>query len=321
MLGNNGYRLFKINGLVIFQLFEKIAQRYWTIHKIPILFALLQPKPHKTTQLKVIILTEALWLGSTLSNSQDCLIIVIFRTYHLASLRKRSVLTDFNLNNIIKGYILKQIITLLSLCLFFPVGTLAEPDPISQPPQAEPSQIPTLPAQSPPPSVIIEQTNYASYQLSPGDALEVTVWKEEGLQQLQILISPDGTIIFPLIGTVGAAGKTITELKDNLTTRLSDYIADPSVSVKLLNNQGNSVFVIGKVNKPGQVFSGRRLDVLQALSLAGGLTVFANEGSINIIRRTGDQVKVFPFDYDDVINGEDLEQNILLEPGDTVTVP
>ncbi len=260
-------------------------------------------------------------LGAAISNSQDCLIIVIFRTYHLGSLHNRSALTDFNLNNIIKGYILKQIITLLSFCLFFPVATLAEPDPISQPPQAEPSQLPTPPAQAPNPGVIIEQTNFASYQLSPGDALEITVWKEEGLQQLQILISPDGTIIFPLIGTVGAAGKTITELKDNLTSRLSDYIADPSVSVKLLNNQGNSVFVIGKVNKPGQVFSGRRLDVLQALSLAGGLTVFAKEGSINIIRRSGDQVKVFPFDYDDVINGDDLEQNILLEPGDTVTVP
>lgn len=258
-------------------------------------------------------------LSTIPSNSQDCLIIVIFRAYHLASLNNRSVHTDFNLNNIIKGYILKQIITLLSFCLFFPVATLAEPDSISQPPQAEPNQ-PSSPS-SPAPGVTIEQTNYASYQLSPGDALEVTVWKEEGLQQLQILISPDGTIIFPLIGTVGAAGKTITELKDNLTTRLSDYIADPSVSVKLLNNQGNSVFVIGKVNKPGQVFSGRRLDVLQALSLAGGLTVFAKEGSISIIRRTGDQVKVFPFDYDDVINGEDLEQNILLEPGDTVTVP
>ncbi|ATG90573.1 sugar transporter [Methylomonas koyamae] len=256
-------------------------------------------------------------LGTTLSNSQDCLIIVIFRAYHLAGLNDRSVQTDSNLNNIIKGYILKQIITLLSFCLFFPVATLAEPEPTSLPPQAEPSPSPTSPA----PGVTIEQTNYASYQLSPGDALEITVWKEEGLQQLQIMISPDGTIIFPLIGTVGAAGKTITELKDNLTTRLSDYIADPSVSVKLLNNQGNSVFVIGKVNKPGQVFSGRRLDVLQALSLAGGLTVFAKEGSISIIRRSGDQVKVFPFDYDDVINGEDLEQNILLEPGDTVTVP
>ncbi|TCV87617.1 polysaccharide export outer membrane protein [Methylomonas methanica] len=226
--------------------------------------------------------------------------------------------TDCNLNNIIKEYILKQIITLFSFCLLCSTTALAEPE--TQIPPAPPIE-PLNAATSPAPTVTIEQTNYAAYQLSPGDALEITVWKEEGMQQLQILISPDGTIIFPLIGTVGAAGKTITELKDNLTSRLADYISDPSITVKLLNNQGNSIFVIGKVNKPGQVFSGRRLDVLQALSLAGGLTVFAKEGSISIIRRTGDQVKVFPFDYSDVIDGESLEQNILLEPGDTVTVP
>lgn len=226
--------------------------------------------------------------------------------------------TDCNLNNIIKEYILKQIITLFSFCLLCSTTALAESETQIPPaPPIEPVNATTSPAST----VTIEQTNYAAYQLSPGDALEITVWKEEGLQQLQILISPDGTIIFPLIGTVGASGKTITELKDNLTSRLADYISDPSISVKLLNNQGNSVFVIGKVNKPGQVFSGRRMDVLQALSLAGGLTVFAKEGSISIIRRTGDQVKVFPFDYSDVIDGEDLEQNILLEPGDTVTVP
>ncbi len=212
---------------------------------------------------------------------------------------------------------MKQIITLLSFCL---LCSSAFADPETQIPPQAPIES-ANPAISPAPTVVIEQTNFASYQLSPGDALEVTVWKEEGLQELQILISPDGTIIFPLIGTVGASGKTITELKDNLTSRLADYISDPSVSVKLLNNQGNSVFVIGKVNKPGQVFSGRRLDVMQALSLAGGLTVFAKESSINVIRRTGDQVKVFPFDYSDVVDGESLEQNILLEPGDTVTVP
>lgn len=213
---------------------------------------------------------------------------------------------------------MKQFITLLSFCLICSSANCAEPE--IQIPPAPPVESASATTSSAP-TVTIEQTNFAAYQLSPGDALEITVWKEEGLQQLQILISPDGTIVFPLIGTVGAAGKTITELKDNLTTRLADYIADPSVSVKLLNNQGNSVFVIGKVNKPGQVFSGRRLDVMQALSLAGGLTVFAKESSINIIRRTGDQVKVFPFDYDDVVDGENLEQNILLEPGDTVTVP
>lgn len=226
--------------------------------------------------------------------------------------------TDCNLNNIIKEYILKQIITLLSFCLLCSTTAFADQE-IQIPPAPPIDSAPATPSSTP--NVFVEQTNYASYQLSPGDALEITVWKEEGLQQLQILISPDGTIIFPLIGTVGAAGKTITELKDNLSSRLSDYISDPSVTVKLLNNQGNSIFVIGKVNKPGQVFSGRRLDVLQALSLAGGLTIFAKESSISIIRRSGDQVKVFPFDYSDVIDGESLEQNILLEPGDTVTVP
>jgi polysaccharide export outer membrane protein len=254
-------------------------------------------------------------LGLRLGSSYYCYIPLLKSGPTLAFGSER---TDCNLNNIIKEYILKQIITLFSFCLLCSTTALAESE--TQIPPAPPIE-PVNATISPAPTVTIEQTNYAAYQLSPGDALEITVWKEEGLQQLQILISPDGTIIFPLIGTVGAAGKTITELKDNLTSRLADYISDPSISVKLLNNQGNSVFVIGKVNKPGQVFSGRRMDVLQALSLAGGLTVFAKEGSISIIRRTGDQVKVFPFDYSDVIDGEDLEQNILLEPGDTVTVP
>ncbi len=169
--------------------------------------------------------------------------------------------------------------------------------------------------------VLKDPENLVSYLLSPGDAIEVTVWKEEGLQQLQFLIGPDGNIIYPLIGTLTAAGRTINDLKELLTVKMADYIAEPSISVKLLNNQGNSIFVIGKVNKPGQIFSGRRLDVLQALSMAGGLTVFADDDNISIQRRVGNEIKVFPFDYDNVIDGEDLEQNILLEPGDTITVP
>ncbi|QWF72570.1 polysaccharide export protein [Methylomonas paludis] len=167
----------------------------------------------------------------------------------------------------------------------------------------------------------MEVNNLANYLLSPGDTLEITVWKEEGLQQQQYLISPDGTIIYPLIGTVLAAGKTITELKDNISSKLADYISEPSITVKLLGFQGNSIFVIGKVTRPGQFYTARKIDVLQALSLAGGLTVFADDNSISILRRVGNEVKVFPFDYSDVIKGNDLEQNILLEPGDTVTVP
>ncbi|MCQ8106394.1 polysaccharide export protein [Methylomonas sp. SURF-2] len=169
--------------------------------------------------------------------------------------------------------------------------------------------------------VLKDPETLATYLLSPGDAVEVTVWKEEGLQQQQFLIGPDGNIVYPLIGTITAAGRTINDLKELVAVKLADFIADPSVSVKLLNNQGNAIFVIGKVNKPGQVFAGRRLDVLQALSLAGGLTVFADESNINIQRRVGNEIKVFPFDYGNVMDGEDLQQNILLEPGDTITVP
>ncbi|WAR45883.1 polysaccharide biosynthesis/export family protein [Methylomonas rapida] len=186
---------------------------------------------------------------------------------------------------------------------------------------AESEVSPAQPQPAPEVVILKDPENLATYLLSPGDGLEITVWKEEGLQQQQFLIGPDGNIVYPLIGTITAAGRTINDLKELLTVKLADYIADPSVSVKLLNNQGNAIFVIGKVNKPGQVFAGRRIDVLQALSLAGGLTVFAKESSISIQRRVGNEIKVFPFDYSNVIEGEDLEQNILLEPGDTITVP
>lgn len=186
---------------------------------------------------------------------------------------------------------------------------------------AESEVFPAQPQTSTDVVVLKDPENLNTYLLSPGDALEITVWKEEGLQQQQFLIGPDGNIVYPLIGTITAAGRTINDLKELLTVKLADYIADPSVSVKLLNNQGNAIFVIGKVNKPGQVFAGRRIDVLQALSLAGGLTVFASESNISIQRRVGNEIKVFPFDYSNVIDGEDLQQNILLEPGDTITVP
>ena len=183
------------------------------------------------------------------------------------------------------------------------------------------TEVPSMPPVASDVVILKEPENLAGYLLSPGDALDITVWKEEGLQKEQFLIAPDGTIIYPLIGTVTAAGRSINDLKELITHKLADYIADPSVSIKLLSNQGNSVFVIGKVNKPGQVFAGRRIDVLQALSLAGGLTVFADDDNISIQRRVGSDIKVFPFDYSNVIDGDDLDQNILLEPGDTVTVP
>jgi polysaccharide biosynthesis/export protein len=176
------------------------------------------------------------------------------------------------------------------------------------------------------------QSDAGHYLLTPGDLLEISVWKEESMQKEQILVAPDGNITFPLVGTVMAAGKSISALEDAVAAKLADYIADPVVNIKLFQNNGNTIFVIGKVTKPGQYPVNRRIDVMQALSLAGGLTVFAdtgsifedifgNEGSIHVLRRVGNTIKIFPFDYDDVLDGKHLEQNILLEPGDTVAVP
>jgi len=159
----------------------------------------------------------------------------------------------------------------------------------------------------------------ALYKLSPGDVLEVSVWKEADLLK-QVIIAPDGTISLPLVETIMAAGKTVTELKKIITEKLNSYIADPAVNVALIKNDGNIFFVIGKVNKPGPIVANRHIDVLQALSLAGGLTVFAKESSIYVQRRVGNEIKLFPFDYDDVLDGDNLNQNIVLQPGDTVTV-
>jgi polysaccharide export outer membrane protein len=199
------------------------------------------------------------------------------------------------------GIILKLLFTFISFFLVFTASAFADPQP-------------TAPIKK-------QQTDVANYLLAPGDYLEISVWKEEGMQKEQILVAPDGKITFPLAGTIMAAGKPMFALEDAIAARLADYIADPVVNVKLLQSNGNTIFVIGKVNKPGQYPANRRIDVMQALSLAGGLTVFADSDSIHVLRRVGKEIKVFPFDYDDVVDGEHLEQNIILEAGDTVTVP
>ena len=223
---------------------------------------------------------------------------------------------------------MKQSLIASSLCLLFSTTlvnaqeALPEAPAITEAPAvADLSTAATTTTKTPQTIAETEQSQFADYLLAPGDALEITVWKEEGLQKEQFLIGPDGNIVFPLVGTITATGKTLSQLKDKLANRLADFIADPSVSIKLLNNQGGVVFVIGKVNKPGPVVSGRRMDVLQALSLAGGLTVFADDDDISVQRRVGNEIKVFPFDYSNVIDGDNLHENILLEPGDTVTVP
>jgi polysaccharide biosynthesis/export protein len=158
------------------------------------------------------------------------------------------------------------------------------------------------------------------YQIGPEDILEVAVWKEEGLKK-EVLVRPDGGITFPLVGDLPAAGKTADQLQQELARRLAKFIADPVVSVAILKIASNRVYVIGRVNKPGEYVAGRYVDVMQALSMAGGLTPFAAENDIKVLRKENGKDIVHPFRYSQVKAGRNLEQNIPLRGGDVVVVP
>jgi polysaccharide biosynthesis/export protein len=159
-----------------------------------------------------------------------------------------------------------------------------------------------------------------SYLLGPEDVVKVSVWKDENLTQ-EVVVRPDGMISFPLVGDVPAAGRTVEDVRLELVRRLSKFILTPHVSVMVTKLLSNKIYVIGRVNKPGEFLVGHYTDVLQALSLAGGLTPFAAENDIRIMRRDRGNQRVFQFRYGDVRKGKELGQNIILERGDVVVVP
>ena len=159
-----------------------------------------------------------------------------------------------------------------------------------------------------------------AYEIKPGDVLFISVWKEPELQK-EVLVRPDGAFSFPLSGEIDARNKTVQDLWQEISSRLSRYIPDLIVTVSVLEINGNKVFVIGQVNEPGEFIVNPRVDVMQALSMAGGTTPFAKLNDIKILRRTVNGQIAIGFRYDDVVHGRNLEQNILLESGDVLVVP
>lgn len=158
------------------------------------------------------------------------------------------------------------------------------------------------------------------YEVQPSDVLQISVWKDPELTQ-QVLVRPDGAFSFPLAGEINAVGKTVEELRRELVERLGRYIPDVVLTVTVLEIRGNKIYVIGQVNQPGEFIVNPRVDVMQALSLAGGTTAFASTGEIFVLRRDNGQQRRLPFNFDAVLRGRDLEQNVLLRTGDVVVVP
>jgi polysaccharide export outer membrane protein len=158
------------------------------------------------------------------------------------------------------------------------------------------------------------------YLLQPGDVLQISVWKEQNLQT-DALVRPDGGLTFPLSGEHQAAGLSIDALRLAIEERLRKFIPDPVVTVSLRVLGGNRIYVVGKVNRPGEYPFSRPLDIMQSLGLAGGATPFAALNDIRILRRDNGKQIAISFKYEEVERGRNLDQNILLKSGDTVVVP
>ena len=158
------------------------------------------------------------------------------------------------------------------------------------------------------------------YQLGAEDVLLISVWKDEQLTR-EVVVRPDGMFSFPLIGDVQAEERTVEQIRTDLVQRLTKYIPNPNVSVAVNKVASYKVYVVGRVNKPGEYVIGHYADVLQALSLAGGLTPFAAENDIKVMRRVRGEQHALPFRYGDMRKGRALEQNIVLQRGDVVMVP
>jgi polysaccharide biosynthesis/export protein len=158
------------------------------------------------------------------------------------------------------------------------------------------------------------------YYIGPGDILEISVWKDEGLSR-EVIVPPDGIISFPLAGDIDVTHLTVTELREMVKKKLSEYVPDATVTVMLLAINSLKAYVIGKVNSPGEFPISMDTHVMKILAMAGGLNPFASKGNILILRQEKGKTIEIPFDYGDVEDGDELEQNIVLKRGDVVVVP
>ena len=158
------------------------------------------------------------------------------------------------------------------------------------------------------------------YLIGIEDVLNISVWKELDLNH-EVIVRPDGKISFPLVGDIAVKNKTVDDVKEAVKVKIEKYIPNALVTVSLVKSSSYKIYVLGKVNSPGQYVQGNYIDVLQALSLANGLTPFASQDDIKILSKRDGQEVTFPFAYSRASTGKNMDQNIILRSGDVVMVP
>lgn len=155
------------------------------------------------------------------------------------------------------------------------------------------------------------------YVLGPGDVIQVVVWRNEHLSKT-LPIRPDGKISLPLVDDMQAAGVTPSQLKETIARGLKQYIDNPIVTVIVSEVNNYKISVLGEVKKPGVYLLKGRTTVLEAISMAEGFTEFATTNNILLMKKAKGQR--YRFDYRAFVSGENLDQNVYLDPGDTIIV-
>ncbi|MBT0666192.1 polysaccharide biosynthesis/export family protein [Geobacter pelophilus] len=160
----------------------------------------------------------------------------------------------------------------------------------------------------------------ADYLIGPGDQLDIAVWKDEALTR-SVVVLPDGKVTFPLAGDILAGGKTVAELKKEISERLARFVPDLVLSVEVRQSNSMLIYIIGRVNAPGRQVLNTNVNVLQALAMAGGLNPFASKDRIKVFRTEHGETRIIPFHYSEVVDGTNLADNIVLKRGDVIVVP
>jgi polysaccharide biosynthesis/export protein len=208
------------------------------------------------------------------------------------------------------------------ICLPLAAVLLAAPAPLRA--QAAPTpgaQLATPPAaQSAPASVATSTSVPTDYVIGPDDVLGVLFWREPEISG-DVTVRPDGIITIPLLRDIPAAGSTPEQLRERIQKAAEKYISQPNVTVVVRQIRSRNAFITGQVARPGPYPIVGQMTVLQLIAVAGGLGEFANGKDITIVRTENGKTVVMPFNYKDVSRGKNVQQNIALKPGDTVTVP
>jgi polysaccharide export outer membrane protein len=161
---------------------------------------------------------------------------------------------------------------------------------------------------------------HEDYVIGKGDLLRVFVWRNDQLSD-EVVVRPDGRISLPLLQDLQAAGLTVLQLKKEITRRFNEYINNPKVTVIVSQINSYKVSVLGRVVRPGVYPITGNTTFIEAISMAGGFTEWANKRKITVITHQGGKKKKIRVNYNKIISGKDPGQNIILKRGDTIIVP